>query len=143
MKVIARQSRNQISEYLQQRRKGRQERVLSFRTKREIFLRSRSFVREDGPWLSLGDFATWRETPSAFSFRSFAQAKQILNYSITKSTKVFVGCAAATDRVVARMKRSEIRDREKPKYYCHFDPFGAQGKLREKSLIGLPFLFRN
>src|SRR5688572_892559 len=100
MKVIARQSRNQISEYLQQRRKGRQERVLSFRTKREIFLRSRSFVREDGPWLSLGDFATWRETPSAFSFRSFAQAKQILNYSITKSTKVFVGCAARTDRIV-------------------------------------------
>src|SRR3972149_4903413 len=61
-KRTARLRRNQESEYLAQRRKGRKGIALSFRTKREIFPRSLAFARDDRPWACpLACLAPWRE----------------------------------------------------------------------------------
>jgi hypothetical protein len=65
----ARRRRNQISEYLPQRRKGRR---LQVRIIGKIFSSFRS---------KLGDFAPWRVRSVS---RSFAQAMQILTFSNTK-----------------------------------------------------------
>ena len=74
-------SRNRNSEYLPQRRKGRNVRRL------RVKIIYKSFC----PFpINLGAFAPWREefpTPSTFDARLFAQAAQIFNYSNTKTTK--------------------------------------------------------